>query len=694
MTSYAPITILAALCAWLALSLQLAGARAKPLLPLPSEFSYLAHLDGSPADGQPVFPDQPPSCPICEKDYGSIDSCAQAAPVLANFSMVIFNPGAFIDVIKCACADTFQSAYPQCVDCFIQTNQTQFLNSSNLPGVVDGIRKICALESSLLGGVATADGEVTPTTSLVVPIATGTTSGAALLSYWPSCSTPAPSRKRAWVPGSVTNMYSAAKRRRMSFSAADEPDRNFEAGETAELEASGKVNVADRFISAPKDHALPLQTTPRTQRIAKIFGLADDRILKYTDTNVEPSTNTFLGRHRFNYYQLLKKPHQVPPTSAEAHLGARKQFVLALDGPGIPSDLFAYPISWSARNAIAVACGRDVYYQNLDTRAISHLFKLPHSRGKLVTIEWARKDPGFLAAGTTNGDIQLWDTDTTTQVRRWQEEAFVDVGGMSWHDKILAVGLGDGVITLYDARSPELIGRIESHRDKVHGLQWRHDGNFLASSDQQGVVQIWDARASKSLSSEDRWRSKMKHGAPVKALAWCPWKPELLATGAMYPDGRIRVWNINNTPAAAPAPHIISLHTSVTSLLWSPHCKELLSTHGMSWQPRAGASESCPSLPADVGPNSRARRLRERERPVSVKTGLTNSLTVHAFPSLRRVVSVPAHTGAVGHSCLSPDGTKVFTICPAEEAMKMWQVWGVAETGERRESVFDKCRIR
>ncbi|CDO68759.1 hypothetical protein BN946_scf184989.g25 [Trametes cinnabarina] len=251
MTFYAPITVFLAVLAYLSFTLNLSFALAKPLLLLPSEFSYLAHVHGSPAipeitprqDGQPVFPDQPPSCPICEQNYGSIDSCAQAAPVLANFSMVstlrgeltegntdtdmagaiqvIFNPGAFIDVIKCACADTFQSgewykkgrtivfilkcramsAYPQCVDwyvhgffaygsclilvrmhSFIQTNQTQFLNSSNLPGVVDGIRKICALESSLLGGVATADGEVTPTTSLNVPKATGTANGDILIS--------------------------------------------------------------------------------------------------------------------------------------------------------------------------------------------------------------------------------------------------------------------------------------------------------------------------------------------------------------------------------------------------------------------------------------------------------------------------------------------------------------------------------
>ena len=81
-----------------------------------------------------------------------------------------------------------------------------------------------------------------------------------------------------------------------------------------------------------------------------------------------------------------------------------------------------------------------------------------------------------------------------------------------------------------------------------------------------------------------------------QALAWCPWKPELLATGTMYPDGKVRIWNINNTIGTAPPTHIIPLNTSVTSLLWSPHCKELLSTHGMSWLPRGGASDSCPNL--------------------------------------------------------------------------------------------------
>ncbi|RXW16854.1 hypothetical protein EST38_g9002 [Candolleomyces aberdarensis] len=88
------------------------------------------------------------------QDYDSIRSCAEAAPVFENFTNVIFNPGAFIDTIQCACADTFKAVFPQCVDCsFIQTGQEEVIMGHDLPTVVEGIRRVCAVSSSLLGNV-------------------------------------------------------------------------------------------------------------------------------------------------------------------------------------------------------------------------------------------------------------------------------------------------------------------------------------------------------------------------------------------------------------------------------------------------------------------------------------------------------------------------------------------------------------
>lgn len=109
------------------------------------------------------FPSNPPSCKLCERDYLNIQSCANASVAFSQpmvvrprfcttswfspssqlgaswklptgelrgtnrCSQMIYNPTRFIEVIQCACTDTFQSAYPQCVDCFTQTNQTAFL---------------------------------------------------------------------------------------------------------------------------------------------------------------------------------------------------------------------------------------------------------------------------------------------------------------------------------------------------------------------------------------------------------------------------------------------------------------------------------------------------------------------------------------------------------------------------------------
>jgi len=101
----------------------------------------------------PYFPDQPESCPICAKDYNGIRSCVDAAPIFQNFTNVIFNPGAFLDAMQCACTDTFKAVFPQCVDCFIRTGQEHVLKGDDLPSVVQGLRQVCGTLSTLMGNV-------------------------------------------------------------------------------------------------------------------------------------------------------------------------------------------------------------------------------------------------------------------------------------------------------------------------------------------------------------------------------------------------------------------------------------------------------------------------------------------------------------------------------------------------------------
>ncbi|EJD49764.1 hypothetical protein AURDEDRAFT_59144 [Auricularia subglabra TFB-10046 SS5] len=136
-----------------------------------------------PDAAQPTFPSSPPSCWLCQPHFAEINSCALASVVFQNISTVMLNPGRFLTTIQCACTDTFQSSYPQCADCFMNTNQTQFLgiNMDGVPEVVQGVREICALASVLFGNAPSANGELVGQTPITVPSPTGGVGAAAEL---------------------------------------------------------------------------------------------------------------------------------------------------------------------------------------------------------------------------------------------------------------------------------------------------------------------------------------------------------------------------------------------------------------------------------------------------------------------------------------------------------------------------------
>ncbi|KAF7373627.1 hypothetical protein MSAN_00573100 [Mycena sanguinolenta] len=132
-------------------------------------------------DTTPDFPSSPASCGLCAQasapfspylspnstlahvyvplplnpglNYSSIELCITVIPVVANFTTVIENPGSFADVLTCGCSPTFNITFPECVDCFENTNQQQFLNISDPDAVLTGLTKVCELEQSVgIGG--------------------------------------------------------------------------------------------------------------------------------------------------------------------------------------------------------------------------------------------------------------------------------------------------------------------------------------------------------------------------------------------------------------------------------------------------------------------------------------------------------------------------------------------------------------
>lgn len=108
-------------------------------------------------------------------------------------------------------------------------------------------------------------------------------------------------------------------------------------------------------------------------------------------------------------------------------------------------------------------------------------------------------------------------------------------------------GCRTGAIHHHDVRVPNhLIGQADGHSQEVCGLQWSPDGKYLASGGNDNILNIWsNTMTSSSQQPLEPIHSFSQHQAAVKALAWCPWQPNVLASGGGTADRSIKFWNCN-----------------------------------------------------------------------------------------------------------------------------------------------------
>lgn len=81
---------------------------------------------------------------------------------------------------------------------------------------------------------------------------------------------------------------------------------------------------------------------------------------------------------------------------------------------------------------------------------------------------------------------------------------------------------------------------LRGHEQEVCGLKWSPNGQQLASGGNDNLLHIWAAGSATNQAPTSRLTA---HCAAVKALAWCPFQSNLLASGGGTADRCIRFWN-------------------------------------------------------------------------------------------------------------------------------------------------------
>jgi cell division cycle 20, cofactor of APC complex len=135
-----------------------------------------------------------------------------------------------------------------------------------------------------------------------------------------------------------------------------------------------------------------------------------------------------------------------------------------------------------------------------------------------------------------------------------------------------------------------------------------------------------------SANSPTRWLHRFEeHNSAVKALAWCPFQGNLLASGGGAHDRCIKLWNTQTGERL----NSVDTGSQVCALLWNKNEPEILSSHGFN----------------------------------------ENQLILWKYSSMVKMAELKGHTSRVLHMTQSPDGGTVATAA-ADETLRLWNVFG------------------
>ncbi|KAG0617835.1 hypothetical protein M758_4G018700 [Ceratodon purpureus] len=338
-----------------------------------------------------------------------------------------------------------------------------------------------------------------------------------------------------------------------------------------------------------------------------------------------------LGGMELPTRRLLYSDSVATPLTRVRHIPATPDRIL--DAPEIVDDYYLNLLDWSSKNVVAVALGATVYLWHAETGAIEQLLRTTIEDDYISSVSWA-EDGRTIAVGFNNHEVQLWDACRACKLRKLGGHT-ARVSSLAWNGTTLSSGGRDSQIINHDARVRHSTATFTGHSQEVCGLRWSLSGQQLASGGNDNLLHIWDAAVSTSSAEQTPPLFRLEgHQAAVKALAWCPYQNNLLASGGGTADRCIKFWNTQ----VGYCTNSIDTNSQVCALQWNRHQKELLSSHGFS----------------------------------------QNQLSLWKYPSMVKIAELTGHTARVLHLSQSPDGTTVVSAA-GDETLRFWKVFGAPQ---------------
>lgn len=244
-----------------------------------------------------------------------------------------------------------------------------------------------------------------------------------------------------------------------------------------------------------------------------------------------------------------------------------------LDMPKIRNDFYTNVLDWGQSNKIAVALEQTTYIWDVESKICKKINVASEEEEAslyFVSAVCWDNEGHLVATGDNKGHLKVFDPETEKIIQNIGVNGNATISVLRWRTHELYTGNRNGGVIQYDTRCPNLGGRRLGHGQDVCGMAMSHNSHHVVTGGNGGLVRLWDLR------THQCFRTIKAHSACAKALAWCPWRSSVIATGGGAQDGYIRLWQIHTGEMIGE----VSTNSQICGLLWSQEYQELASSHG------------------------------------------------------------------------------------------------------------------
>lgn len=298
-----------------------------------------------------------------------------------------------------------------------------------------------------------------------------------------------------------------------------------------------------------------------------------------------------------------------------------------LDAPNVYDDFYINILDWHTDN-IYIGLGHSVYQYNCNTKKVNEIYA---SQNQNVTAVKANEKN--VCIGLEDGQIVIMQDEI--EVRKFMVDE-TRVGCIDIYGSCITIGTHNGNLANYDLNSGKVVSMISAHCGQLCGMKWSPDGRFLATGGNDKTVRVWKAGYNIA-------RCSLKaHRSAVKAMAWCPWRTSILATGGGTNDKTIKEWDITTSTIE----NTIDVDSQISSLHYSGKYKELISSHGYS----------------------------------------ENNIVLRKSGNLKKICEFGKHEGRVLNTAINENGSELVSV-GSDENLKFWKLYEEAPGNTKRNSL-------